>query len=172
VVALIVVTAFSVIRRPLAPGSRAAAPGLPGRLPEGQEQPTGPEPAISRVSALAYFPFALAVEAGGSLIAAAAGGDKWVLGYVIYGPFTIFLVIIPNVMAFWFARLVPFTRSPRPSPTCSAGGASRPAHRDRAGHLDDPPGIRAVARYLPPPHRRVARYGSFGQRRGALFPGG
>jgi hypothetical protein len=42
------------------------------------------------------------------MLAATASSDMYVLGYVIYGLFAIFLVIIPNVMAFWFAREVPF----------------------------------------------------------------
>jgi hypothetical protein len=107
VAALIVITAVSVIRHPPAQGSRAAAPGLPGPQPAGQQWPGGPEP-TGRASALAYFPLALGAVAGGSLIAAATGGGMWVLGYVIYGLFTIFLVIIPNIMAFWFACQVPF----------------------------------------------------------------
>jgi hypothetical protein len=108
VAALIVVTAVSVIRRPPTQGSRAAAPRLPGAQTPGQQRLTGPEPAPGRASALAYFPLALGAVAGGSLIADAAGGGMWVLGYVIYGLFTIFLVLIPNIMAFWFARQVPF----------------------------------------------------------------
>jgi hypothetical protein len=108
VVALIVVAAVSVTRRLAAQSSRAAGRGLPWPQTAGQQRLTGPEPATGRASALAYFPLALGAVAGGSLIAAAAGGGRWVLGYVIYGLFTIFLVIIPNIMAFWFDRQVPF----------------------------------------------------------------
>ena len=39
---------------------------------------------------------------------AIAGSDMFVLGYVIYGLIAIFLVIIPNALAFWFATEVPF----------------------------------------------------------------
>ena len=35
-------------------------------------------------------------------------GGFWVLGYVIYGLIAIFLVIIPSVLAYWFAREVPW----------------------------------------------------------------
>jgi hypothetical protein len=45
--------------------------------------------------------------AGGSLIAAMTGSDMWVLGYVIYGLFAIFLVIVPNIMAL-SGKQVPF----------------------------------------------------------------
>ena len=50
----------------------------------------------------------LGAVAGGSLIAATASSDMWVLGYVIYGLFAIFFMIIPNIMAFRFAIQVPF----------------------------------------------------------------
>ncbi len=62
----------------------------------------------SPVAALVYIPVALGAVAGGSIIAAVASGDYWVLGYVIYGLIAIFLVIIPNVLAYWFAREVPW----------------------------------------------------------------
>jgi hypothetical protein len=44
----------------------------------------------------------------GSLIAATTASDMYVLGYVLYGLFAIFVVIVPDVLAFWFARDVPF----------------------------------------------------------------
>jgi hypothetical protein len=61
------------------------------------------------VPALIYVPLALAAITAGSIIAAvASGGDFWVEGYVIYGLIAIFLVIIPNLLAYWFAREVPW----------------------------------------------------------------
>ena len=110
VVALIVFTAFAMITPPLARASHAASQeGEPGRQPtaHGRLTRSGPT-AIGRVSVLAYFPLALGAVAGGSLIAATAGSGMWVLGYVIYGLFAIFLVIVPNIMAFWFGTQVPF----------------------------------------------------------------
>lgn len=62
----------------------------------------------SPVAALVYIPVALGAIAAGSIIAAVVSGDYWVLGYVIYGLFAIFGVIIPNVLAYWFAREVPW----------------------------------------------------------------
>jgi hypothetical protein len=63
---------------------------------------------ISPVPALVYIPLAGAAIAIGSLIAAVVSGDYWVEGYVIYGLIAIFGVIIPNVLAYWFAREVPW----------------------------------------------------------------
>jgi hypothetical protein len=63
---------------------------------------------ISPVAALVYVPLAAAAIAAGSIIAAVVSGDYWVEGYVIYGLIAIFLVIIPNVLAYWFAREVPW----------------------------------------------------------------
>ena len=60
------------------------------------------------MAAIIYIPLALGVIALGSIVAAVAGGDYWVLGYVIYGLIAVFLVLIPNVLAYWFARDVPW----------------------------------------------------------------
>jgi hypothetical protein len=81
------------------PGQRRTANG---RLTRCQAE------AISHVPVLVYFPCAVRAVAGSSLLAATASSSMYVLGYVIYGLFAIFLVIIPNVMAFWFGREVPF----------------------------------------------------------------
>jgi hypothetical protein len=51
---------------------------------------------------MVYFPAAIGVVAGGSILAAIAGGGMFVLGYVIYGLIAIFLVLIPNA---WRAAL-------------------------------------------------------------------
>lgn len=110
VVALIVFLAFHAVSYP---------PGQTGEFPAGEGEPkrvrtpcgrvtrrgTG---TASAVSVFAYFPLAVGVVAGGSVIAAIAGSDMFVLGYVIYGLIAIFLVIIPNALAFWFATEVPF----------------------------------------------------------------
>ena len=60
------------------------------------------------MAALIYVPLALAAIAVGSIIAAVVSGDYWVQGYVIYGLIAVFLVIIPSVLAYWFAREVPW----------------------------------------------------------------
>ena len=115
VVAVIVIVAFYFVRVPVSqPGSLADAEGGLGRWAGAgvgrtyngrlSKTPTG----ISPVPALFYVPLALAAIAVGSIIAAVTSGDFWVLGYVIYGLIAIFLVIIPSVLAYWFAREVPW----------------------------------------------------------------
>jgi hypothetical protein len=110
VVALIVFMAFPAVRYP---------PGQTGEFPAGEGEPKRARTPCGRVarcgtgaagavSVFAYFPLAVGVVAGGSVIAAIAGSDMFVLGYVIYGLIAIFLVIIPNALAFWFAKEVPF----------------------------------------------------------------
>jgi len=115
VVALIVFVAYYFVRVPVSrAGSlvydhggfgRGAGAGL-GRTYNGRLSKTPAD--ISPVPALIYIPLALAAITAGSVIAAVASGDYWVLGYVIYGLIAIFLVIIPNVLAYWFAREVPW----------------------------------------------------------------
>ena len=115
VVAVIVIVAFYFVRVPVSqPGSlahgggglgRGTGAGV-GRTYNGRLSKTPAD--ISPVPALAYVPLALAAIAAGSIIAAVTSGDFWVLGYVIYGLIAIFLVIIPNVLAYWFAREVPW----------------------------------------------------------------
>ena len=110
VVALIVFIVFNAVRYP---------PGQTGEFPAGEGEPTRVRTPCGRVarrgtgtasavSVFVYFPLAVGVVAGGSVIAAIAGSDMFVLGYVIYGLIAIFLVIIPNALAFWFATEVPF----------------------------------------------------------------
>jgi hypothetical protein len=91
IVALIVFVAYYFVRVPVSQAgalSRAPADASP-------------------VPALVYVPLALAAITIGSIIAAVTSGF-WVLGYVIYGLIAVFLVIIPNVLAYWFAREVPW----------------------------------------------------------------
>ncbi len=110
VVALIVFIVFHAARYPPGhTGEIAAREGEPerARTPHGRFARRGTG-AASAVSVFAYFPLAIGVVVGGSVIAAIAGSDAFVLGYVIYGLIAIFLVIIPNALAFWFAKEVPF----------------------------------------------------------------
>ncbi len=115
VVALIVFVAYYFVRVPVSQAGslaytqgglgRGTGAGV-GRTYAGRLSRTPAD--ISPVPALIYVPLALAAIAIGSVIAAVASGDFWVLGYVIYGLIAIFLVIIPNVLAYWFAREVPW----------------------------------------------------------------
>jgi hypothetical protein len=119
VVALMVFVAYYFVRVPVAPAGSPA--GTRVRLGLGHGGGTGAAagrtyngrlsrtPAdISPVPALIYVPLALAAITVGSILAAVVSGDFWVEGYVIYGLIAIFGVIIPNVLAYWFAREVPW----------------------------------------------------------------
>ena len=112
---MIVILAFYFVRVPVSqPGSLAYSEGGlgrgtgagVGRTYNGRLSKTPVD--ISPVPALFYIPLALAAIAIGSTIAAVTSGDFWVLGYVIYGLIAIFLVIVPSVLAYWFAWEVPW----------------------------------------------------------------
>ena len=47
------------------------------------------------------------VAAAGA-ITAALGASTFTVGYVIYGLMAVAFLIVPNVLAFWFAKEVPF----------------------------------------------------------------
>lgn len=99
IVALTVFVIFVAIRFPPGRDARRTAGGRLTRSPGGR---------ASLVPALVYFPLALGVVAGGSIITAIFTSDSFVLSYVIYGLIGVFLLIIPNALAYWFARDVPF----------------------------------------------------------------
>jgi hypothetical protein len=113
VVAVVVLVAFYFVRVPVgqagslahAEGGRGPGAGA-GRTYDGRLSRTPAN--ISPVPALVYIPLALGAIAAGSIIAAVTSDDYWVLGYVIYGLIAIFLVIIPDVLAYRFAREVPW----------------------------------------------------------------
>jgi hypothetical protein len=113
VVVVVVIVAFYFVRVPVrragaladARGGRGDGAGV-GRTYNGRLSRTPAD--ISPVPALIYVPLALAAITVGSVVAAVASDDFWVLGYVIYGLIGAFLVIIPNVLAYWFAREVPW----------------------------------------------------------------
>lgn len=110
VVTLMVFIAFHALRNPPGRTGESAARernGARARTPCGRFARNGTSAACT-VPVFVYFPLAAGVVAAGSVVAAAADGDLFVLGYVIYGLIAIFLVIIPNALAFWFARDVPF----------------------------------------------------------------
>jgi hypothetical protein len=58
--------------------------------------------------AAGYFPAAVIAAAAAGAGAAILSGDKFVVGYVLYGVMAIAFLIIPNVLAFFWAREVPF----------------------------------------------------------------
>jgi hypothetical protein len=109
VVVLIALVAYSCVRFP--PGHTGEFPARedePRRARTGNGRLTRSPGAVSPVPALVYIPLALAVVAVGSLIAAVTSSDTFVLGYVLYGLFAVFCVIVPNLLAYWFAADVAF----------------------------------------------------------------
>jgi hypothetical protein len=109
VVALIVFVVFNVVRYPVGhTGEFDTRPGEPRLWRTGNGRFVRRPAEVSVIPEVIYFPVALAVAAIGSTIAALTSSDMFVLGYVIYGLFAIFLVVIPNTAAYWFAREVPF----------------------------------------------------------------
>jgi hypothetical protein len=110
VVALIVFAAFHAVTYPPGRTGEFTAPqGKPARCrtPCGRFARSDAGTA-GAVPVMVYFPVAIGVVAGGSILAAAAGGGLFVRGYVLYGLIAIFLVLIPNALAFWFTADVPF----------------------------------------------------------------
>jgi hypothetical protein len=110
VVTLIVFAAFHAVRYPPGRAGEFAAPESKTtrcRTPCGRFARSGTG-AAGAVPVMVYFPLAIGVVAGGSILAAIAGGGMFVLGDVIYGLIAVFLVLIPNALAFWLAADVPF----------------------------------------------------------------
>jgi hypothetical protein len=60
------------------------------------------------VSVLRYFLISAAIITGCSL-AASTSGNKWLTGYVLYSLIFLFGMAIPNALAYWKRRDVPFT---------------------------------------------------------------
>jgi hypothetical protein len=65
-------------------------------------------PAAEFRHAVLYVPLALIAVVAGSIGAAELSSSKFVLGCVLYGLIAIALLIIPNALAFWAAKEVPF----------------------------------------------------------------
>jgi hypothetical protein len=105
IVGLIVLLVFRALRYPFGQTGGAAGPQR-GWTPNGRL--TRRPDAISEVSAIGYLVIALAAVAGGSLITAHLTSDMYVLGDVLWGLFAIFLVLIPNTLAYWFGKDVAF----------------------------------------------------------------
>ena len=101
IVGLMVLLIFQAVNYPFRRAAAAAGRTTNGRLTRHPDD-------IRAVSGVGYLLVALGAVAGGSLITASLTSDMYVLGYVIYGLFAIFLVLIPNALAFWFARDVAF----------------------------------------------------------------
>jgi hypothetical protein len=106
IVAVMVVLIFQALKYPVSHAGVFPGEPLRGRTAYGRltEHPHD----VIAVSSVLYLLLAMAAVAGGSLITASLTSDMYVLGYVIYGLFAIFLVLIPNTLAFWFAKDVTY----------------------------------------------------------------
>jgi hypothetical protein len=59
--------------------------------------------------AIAYLGVSAAVVAGAGALAGVPSGGQYWQGYLIYGLITVFFVIIPNAVAYFYGRDFPFT---------------------------------------------------------------
>src|SRR5947208_1511788 len=84
-----------------------------GRTPEGRLARAGPgegdegfehEDRNKELPAIWYFLAATAVVIGASALTASLTGDRYVLGYVLYGLLGTFWIVIRNVAAYLFKR--------------------------------------------------------------------
>ena len=119
-VALIVMSAFSLYR--VGAGSTALQADYQalGRTPEGrlakqdvslEQLQGGGVPAREgrrEFGVVPYFTFATIIVIAGAA-AAAPSNNRFLVGYVLYSLIGIFWLVVPNVMAYWFHRDVPFT---------------------------------------------------------------
>jgi hypothetical protein len=109
VVVTLVFLIFGVIRHPPGlTGYTAARPGefAVGRTANGRLTRASAD-AIKDLAWFVYFPVALGIIAVGSILASLSN-NSYDLAYAIYGLFAVFCVIVPDVLAYWFARDVPF----------------------------------------------------------------
>ena len=119
-VALIVMSAYSVFRVPPASTALQADFQALGRTPQGRlakEEMTLEQLAAGGVPSgegrqefgvVRYFAFATAVVVGGALIASPSD-NRFLVGYVLYSLIGIFWVVLPNAIAYWFKKDIPFT---------------------------------------------------------------
>lgn len=109
VVALIVAAAANAVRYPWRQeGEMERRPGGGRRGRTSGGRLTTEPGAVRAAPVYGYAVAALAVTTAGPALAAAMGGSAWTLAYVLYGLVAIFWVILPNALAFWLGRDLPF----------------------------------------------------------------
>jgi hypothetical protein len=110
VIALIAAGATQMLAYPPHRGESAPAGGGARRWRTGTGRLTKVQDGLTEPieHAAWYFPAAVVVIAGGAAAAAWLSSSKYVMGYVLYGLIAIAFLIIPNVLAYWFAKDVPF----------------------------------------------------------------
>ena len=119
-VAVIVMGGYSVFRvRPGGPTLQADMQAL-ARTPQGRlakedmtvaELLAGANPVVEgrrELGVVPYFAAATLIVVGGAL-AAVPSENRFLVGYVLYSLIALFWLIVPNVLAYFFRRDVPFT---------------------------------------------------------------
>jgi hypothetical protein len=108
VVALVAAGAASALRYPPSRAASAASPRSPAQWRTGNGRITRKEGGQADQLTGLYLLLAVTVVAAGGTITAALGAGKFTVGYVIYGLMAAGLLIVPSVLAYWFAKDVPF----------------------------------------------------------------
>jgi hypothetical protein len=110
VVALIVFAAYHALRFPVTktgPLAKQADDRELGRT-DGGRFTRAPGAADPQDVPSFYFPFALVAVLAPSIAVAVLVNRRFMLAYVLYGTIALFWVAIPSVLAYWFARDVPW----------------------------------------------------------------
>jgi hypothetical protein len=67
------------------------------------------KPVVRRViPGILYFPISAVAVLSAAAVVAATTGNKWYLGYAVYGSVAIFFILLPNSLAYWLNIDVPF----------------------------------------------------------------
>lgn len=108
VVALIAAGVVGVLRYPPSRNAFPASAGRAARWRTDNGRLTRRQ--VDQVDQLSgyYFLLAVIVVAAAAAVTVALGGSKFTVGYVLYGLMAVALLIVPNSLAFWLAKEVPF----------------------------------------------------------------
>ena len=109
IVALIAAVTVHAVRYPWRRTGKIVREDHPRRGRTGSGRLTKTPDEAAPVPVLAYFTLAIIAIVVGSALAATLSSDRWVLAYVLYGLVAIFCIVVPNILAFWFKRDVPFS---------------------------------------------------------------
>jgi hypothetical protein len=110
VVGLIAASSVQLLRYPPQRNDYATPPGRPQRWRTATGRLTTADKGEAELLpfAAAYLPATLIAVASSGAITAGLGGSRFVVGYVIYAVMAVGLLIVPNVLAFQWAKEVPF----------------------------------------------------------------
>jgi hypothetical protein len=109
VIGLIVAAAVQILTYPPSgAGAARLARNRRGRTANGRLTRAPERKAQEFTRGALYFPASVGVVAAVGAATAVLGANKYVTGYVIYGLIAVTVMIIPSVLAFWFATEVPY----------------------------------------------------------------